>query len=76
MIVLCPACHQAKHMGLANVQGKGAQARPDLARVNGWTPEQTDAYISQAFQVWAQRGCGPWTLDLEGLRPHVLVLQP
>jgi hypothetical protein len=49
MIVLCPACHQAKHMGLANVQGKGAQARPDLARVNGWTPEQTDAYISQAF---------------------------
>jgi hypothetical protein len=21
MIVLCPACHQVKHLGLANVQG-------------------------------------------------------
>jgi hypothetical protein len=72
MIALCPACHQVKHIGFANVKGKGAQARAHLARVNGWTPEQADAYISQAFQVWAQRSQGPWTLDLEGLRPYVL----
>jgi hypothetical protein len=72
MIALCPACHQVKHIGFANVQGKGAQARAHLARVNGWTLEQTDAHISQAFGVWAQRSGGPWTLDLEGLRPYVL----
>jgi hypothetical protein len=72
MTALCPACHQVKHLGFANVKGKGAQARAHLARVNGWTLAQADAYISQAFQVWAQRSQGPWTLDLEGLRPYVL----
>jgi 5-methylcytosine-specific restriction endonuclease McrA len=72
MIALCPGCHQVKHIGFANVQGKGAQAHAHLARVNGWTLAQADAYISQAFQVWAQRSGGPWTLELEGLRPYVL----
>jgi hypothetical protein len=72
MIALCPACHQVKHIGFANVKGKGAQARAHLARVNGWTLEQADAYVSEAFRVWAQRSRGLWTLDLEGLRPSVL----
>jgi hypothetical protein len=72
MIALCPACHQVKHIGFANVKGKGAQARAHLARVNGWTLAHADAYISEAFGVWAQRSQGPWTLDLEGLRPYVL----
>jgi hypothetical protein len=72
MIALCPACHQVKHLGFANVKGRGAQARAHLARVNGWTLAQADAYIAEAFQVWAQRSQGPWTLDLEGLRPYVL----
>jgi hypothetical protein len=44
MIALCPACHQVKHIGLANVKGKGAQARGHLARVNGWTLAQADTY--------------------------------
>jgi hypothetical protein len=72
MIALCPACHQVKHIGFAGVQGKEAQARAHLARVNGWTLAQTDAYIDEAFLVWAQRSTGPWTLDLEGLRAYVL----
>jgi hypothetical protein len=72
MIALCPACHQVKHIGFANVKGKGAQARAHLARVNGWTLEQADAYIGEAFRMWAQRSRGPWMLDLEGLRPYVL----
>ena len=72
MIGLCPACHQVKHFGLANVRGKDAEARAQLLRVNGWTPEQADAYIEQAFHVWERRSQGPWTLDLQGLRAYVL----
>jgi hypothetical protein len=72
MIALCPACHQVKHIGFASVKGKGAQARAHLGDVNGWTLEQADAYIDEAFQVWAQRSQGPWTLELEGLRPYVV----
>ena len=72
MMALCPDCHQVKHIGSADVQGKGAQARLHLERVNGWLRVQTEAYVSEAFRVWAQRGQGPWVLDLEGLRPYVL----
>jgi hypothetical protein len=72
MVALCPACHQVKHFGLANVRGTSAEAHAQLRRVNGWTPEQADAYIEQAFQMWERRSQGPWTLDLEGLRPYVL----
>jgi hypothetical protein len=72
MIALCPDCHQVKHFGLAEVKGEGARARAHLARVNGWTLEQADAYLAEAFRVWAQRGQASWTLDLEGLHPYVL----
>jgi hypothetical protein len=72
MVALCPACHQVKHLGLANVRGTSAEARAQLMRVNGWTPEQADAYIEQAFQLWERRSQWPWTLDLDGLRPYVL----
>jgi hypothetical protein len=50
----------------------GAQARAHLAQVNGWTLARADAYIDEAFGVWPQRIQGPWTLDLESLRPCVL----
>jgi hypothetical protein len=72
MIGLCPACHQVKHFGLANVRGRGAEARGHLMRVNRWAPEQADAYIDQVFQVWEQRSQQAWTLDLDGLRAYVL----
>ncbi|HZD70549.1 MAG TPA: hypothetical protein VFA45_17140 [Actinomycetes bacterium] len=71
MIALCPDCHQVKHLGHADVQATGAHTRAHLARVNGWLRVQTDAYISEAFREWAQRNQGPWTVDLDGLRPYV-----
>ncbi|HEV8653849.1 MAG TPA: HNH endonuclease signature motif containing protein [Actinomycetes bacterium] len=71
MIALCPACHQVKHYGLANLRGKGAQARVHLMRVNGWTARQADTYIEAVFRVWERRSQGPWTLDLNGLAPYV-----
>jgi hypothetical protein len=71
MIALCPACHQVKHFGLANLRGKGAVARAHLMGVNGWTARQADVYIEAAFRVWERRSQGPWTLDLAGLAPYV-----
>ena len=34
LIALCPACHECKHMGLANIKGRGAIATDHLAKVN------------------------------------------
>jgi hypothetical protein len=71
MVALCSDCHKVKHIGLAGIHGQGVHARAHLARVNGWTLSETEANIREAFRVWAQRSQGPWTLDLEGLRPYV-----
>ena len=61
---LCPACHQVKHIGLANVQGKSAQALHHLAEVNGWSASRARAHVEQAFELWARRSEHEWQLDL------------
>ena len=61
---LCPDCHQVKHIGLANVQGKSAQAISHLAKVNGWSAHETRAYVTEAFELWARRSEHEWRLDL------------
>ena len=64
---LCPACHEAKHMGLANTRGRGQDAQCHLARVNGWTVSETEEYVADAFRVWRERSQHEWTLDLAWL---------
>lgn len=64
---LCPACHEAKHMGLANTRGRGQDARRHLARVNGWTASETEEYVADAFTVWRERSQHEWVLDLAWL---------
>jgi hypothetical protein len=34
-ISLCPSCHEVKHMGYANINGRGGIAKEHLAFVNG-----------------------------------------
>ena len=65
---LCPACHQATHFGLAQVQGKGDIAFERLSYINGWTDQQTDNHIEKAFQVWEMRSkINTWKLDMSWL---------
>jgi hypothetical protein len=55
MIALCPACHECKHIGLANTQGRGEIAAKYLAKVNQWSIEQAIAYIEESFKIWQRR---------------------
>jgi hypothetical protein len=71
MVALCPACHEVKHMGLAGLRGRGAQARAHLATVNGWSAQAAAAHVAEAFATWERRSAVPWKLDLSGLRPYV-----
>ena len=70
MIALCPDCHQVKHMGLANVKGKGEEAVNHLAKINGWGIEEANRYVESAFDLWNQRSQVEWTLDLTALRQY------
>ena len=70
LISLCPACHQVKHIGLATVRGKRQEATRHLAKVNGWSSEQAEEYINQAFDIWRERSQHQWTLDLSWLKEN------
>lgn len=67
MIALCPACHEVKHMGLAGVRGRQAQALRHLAKVNGWSMEDASLYVEACFEEWSRRSRHEWTLDLSYL---------
>jgi hypothetical protein len=70
MVALCPSCHEVKHMGLAGLKGRGEQASAHLAEVNGWTPQVTARYITQAFAVWEERSDRMWSLDVSALATY------
>lgn len=67
LIVLCPACHEVKHMGLANVRGRGDIAMAHLMVVNGWTGPMANEHVKAAFATWRQRSAEQWTMDLTWL---------
>ncbi len=67
LIALCPACHECKHIGFANTQGRGEIAAKHLAKVNQWSIEQAIAYIEESFKIWQRRSQSNWTLDISYL---------
>ncbi len=67
LLALCPACHEVKHMGLANIRGRGRIAMQHLAKVNGWTAPEAECYIAEQFAVWQRRSGFQWTLDMTWL---------
>lgn len=67
LVALCPACHEAKHIGLAGVRGRGGAALAHLARVNGWSRGDAELYLEACFEQWHRRSSHEWTLDLSYL---------
>lgn len=68
MISLCPSCHEVKHMGFANINGRLEQAKQHLAKINNWSSDQTDKYVALAFRLWEIRSNYEWSLDLSYLK--------
>lgn len=67
LIALCPACHEVKHLGLAETRGRLRPALEHLARINGWTLVDAQTYAEAVFEIWGQRSRIRWTLDLQFL---------
>jgi len=64
LVALCHECHQATHMGLAQVRGKGDIAKKHLSTVRHFTDFQADNHIEMAFELWNYRNNFNWKLDL------------
>lgn len=67
LIALCPQCHQVKHIGLAAIRGKFAQAIGQLMKVNEWPQELAEAYAIRQFEIHQIRSTFAWSIDLSWL---------
>lgn len=67
LIALCPQCHQVKHIGLAAIKGKFAQAIGQLMKVNSWPQELAEAYAIRQFEIHQIRSTFAWSIDLSWL---------
>ena len=76
LIALCPSCHEAKHIGLAGIRGHGERAEAHLATVNGWSEEQTKAYLEEVWQIWRERSRHQWNLELSWLEQYGITISP
>jgi hypothetical protein len=68
LIALCPACHEAKHAGLAKIRGRSDKVIAHLMAVNEWSMQQAKIHLAQAFATHSRRSEEDWTQDLSWLK--------
>lgn len=68
IIALCPACHEVKHIGLAEINGNLDKAVAHLIKVNKISEKKAKKYIEYAFKTWVTRSKNKWKLDLSYLK--------
>lgn len=63
-VALCRFCHEVKHIGHTQRQGRYAAAIAHLAKVNGWSRTAALRYADACFQTHERRSRKTWTQDL------------
>lgn len=71
LVALCPDCHQVKHMGLAEINGKKEEATRHLGKVNGWTKEDASLYVEAAFEQYYKRSEKEWKIDISYIKSYL-----
>lgn len=64
IIALCKPCHEATHMGLAQIKGRGDIAQKHLIDVTGMSHSEAINHIEKSFKLWGKRSLLQWELDL------------
>ena len=76
LVALCSKCHEATHMGLAQVMGKGERAKRHLAAVTGMSLSDADKHVAKAFELWTRRNEIDWHLDLSLMTDNGIAIKP
>jgi hypothetical protein len=64
MIALCPACHEVKHFGYANVKGNSERALLHFMKINELDKFEAARLIDKSFRLWESRSQYQWTVDM------------
>ena len=69
LIALCPACHNVKHYGRAQIVGTDKSARFQLKKVNThWSWKDVFAHCEAAINTYEERSNHNWTLNMDYLK--------
>lgn len=71
LMPVCQDCHQAMHLGRADLLGLGKKARQHLAKTNKWSAKQTTKHVQEAFTKWKRRSQHQYSLDLSWLHQWI-----
>ena len=69
---LCSRCHQVKHTGLAQLNGKLNEVIKQLMDVNQMSFNEALTYIDEAFIVWEKRSKHTWTTNIDYIKDYDL----
>ena len=64
LVALCKMCHLVTHIGFADTQGMGDDARRHLMRVRAWTRTEVEDHIAEAFALWEKRNGVVWRVQI------------
>lgn len=64
---ICPACHEVKHIGLAQIKGRYKQALAHMCKVNGIAEAQAVKIVLGAKEQWCRRSGMRWQCDMTAL---------
>jgi hypothetical protein len=70
---LCPLCHEVKHIGLANVRGKGQRALGRFIEINRLDIDTAIEISKAVFLQWEARSSKQWVLDIELLKSYGII---
>jgi hypothetical protein len=76
LISLCPVCHEAKHIGLAFLHGRGEMAKKHLSKANNWADEKTEQYLKLVRAIWLERSKHEWKLNFDWLVNQGVRIKP
>lgn len=68
LMPLCANCHNVVHFGRACQLGLEEQAVEHLCRVNGWTLDEANAHVDDAYAVWGKRSIHTYSLNFDWLK--------
>ncbi len=64
LIGLCPACHQVKHIGLSQIQGKYNKCLQHIMKVNKISRFDAKILVEYAFALYKARSLVEWDVDI------------
>jgi hypothetical protein len=65
LVALCKSCHDTTHYGLSvGVQKRDEEIKNHMKKVRGFTDEEYNRHIEEAYNKWNQRNRIKWKLDL------------